>query len=236
MSTWKETESKLIRNRGEMHQRRGGRVSWIESPRAPQMSRGSEFEKKNRERSSGPRALGTMIKQAFKEQPHIGLMSLETRRSKGQPQLGFWDHVWPLHTLCPFSYEWVPPPLPWFIVVIRHYCKFSGDHKGIEFVLECQSSGALCGQVVWLFLSFFFFNVCWTTVWLERRKDADWSGCLWLRGKSKQSLLVVTQGSPSTLVEGIAVGILVLAPHSLNSTKFPACGVAEALIILSLDN
>lgn len=31
------------------------------------MSRGSEFEKKNREGGSGPKALGTMIKNAFKE-------------------------------------------------------------------------------------------------------------------------------------------------------------------------
>ena len=53
------------------------------------MSRGSEFEKNNSKGASGPRALETAIKQAFKEQPHIGLMSLEMEGSKGQPQLGF---------------------------------------------------------------------------------------------------------------------------------------------------
>lgn len=46
------------------------------------MSRGSEFEKKYREGGADPRALETMIKQAFKEQLHIGLMSLEMEGSK----------------------------------------------------------------------------------------------------------------------------------------------------------
>lgn len=153
--------------------------------RAPQMSKGSKSEKKNR-RMFRSKGIGEIIKQLFKEQPEVGAGDLL--------EMTWWKGLFPASgtTYDPCTHC-IPSPLskclllPDTVVVIcqLHHCKSSGDQNGIVFALECQSSGAL---VWWEFCLFAcFFNVCWIAVnWREGRKDADWSGHSWFRGRSKQ--------------------------------------------------
>lgn len=98
---WKVVESKLSMNKWERHRgEKREELSW--DPSEHHRCQGAQRLRKRGEGRSGPKALKKMIKQVFKEQPEVWADSIGDERVKGSAS-GFWDHVWPLHTLHPIS-------------------------------------------------------------------------------------------------------------------------------------
>lgn len=178
--------------------RREGERSWIGNPQSTTDVKGFKVRKRTEKNVPNQRDWGDN-KTTFQ-----GAARSWGWRSAGDDMVegsvsGFWDHVWPLHTLHPISSEQVPPP-SWHsrcghLTAPPLQVFWRPEWHWICFGMSTQ----WCSRVVGILFVCLFFSMSVGSLcdWREGRKDAGWSGHSWFRGRSKQDCWLLVKRAPA---------------------------------------